>query len=361
MKIITHLSFIIFAAVLSGCKMERPAAVNANTPPSGMVLVEGGTFQMGSENGDTDERPVHAVTLSPFYIDKCEVTYEKWVEVRTWARYHGYTDLTFGQNGFDTSGISCELYMPPGARVQPWGMVQKCNELTDGPSEGYVITSRYGRNVDNSILALRMRRTILWLYTRLRNGYRIENKNNPVTLVGWAGIIQWCNARSEMEGLKPVYYVYGHYGRIIRKGDRIPTDADWNANGYRLPTDAEWEFAARGGMHSRNYEYSGSDKIGDVAWDKENSGGTTHPVGLKQANELGLFDMTGNVEETVQGNPWDTYPSIAQVNPRTGLEQISARGGSCLDGLHRCRNTNRTLGGDRYPWAGFRCVRGAVQ
>lgn len=98
---------------------------------------------------------------------------------------------------------------------------------------------------------------------------------------------------------------------------------------FRLPTEAEWEYAARGGNRSHNYLYSGSDDINEVAWWQDNSGDKLHPVGTKRPNELGLYDMTGNVYEWC--SDWQApYTSGAQTNPKgpqTGSWRVM-RGGN---------------------------------
>ena len=104
---------------------------------------------------------------------------------------------------------------------------------------------------------------------------------------------------------------------------------------FRLPTEAEWEFAASGGNKTHGYTYSGSNNINDVGWSEDNSGDRTHVVATKQANELGIYDMSGNVWEWCQ-DWYAPYPEQAQVNPQgpeTGTERI-VRGG-CMWGHTR--------------------------
>ena len=131
------------------------------------------------------------------------------------------------------------------------------------------------------------------------NGYDIGSvgagtgPNRPATDVSWYQCLKWCNARSEKEGLRPVYKIDT---AIYRTGNSVPT-VDATANGYRLPSEKEWEFAARGGAKTHGYEYSGSNDINAVAWYTSNSGGGAKDVATKQPNELGLSDMSGNVWE----------------------------------------------------------------
>jgi formylglycine-generating enzyme required for sulfatase activity len=129
---------------------------------------------------------------------------------------------------------------------------------------------------------------------------------------------------------------------------------------YRLPTEAEWEYAARGGSRSQGYWYSGSNTLADVGWYEGNSGRKTKPVGTRKANELGIYDMSGNVWEWVEDDWHDNYTGAptdgrAWVNSSRGSYRV-LRGGSWNSAAEGCRaacRSNLALA-DRYSHVGFR-------
>lgn len=218
-----------------------------------MIFVQGGTFPRGDRIGigESDELPLHDVTVSDFYIGKFEVTQGEW-------------EGLMGSNP-----------------AHDWGV---------GP-------------------------------------------NYPVYYVSWYAAVEYCNALSNLEGLVPCYSING-------------TDVSWDLteNGYRLPTEAEWEYAARGGVnHPDNYKYSGTtDSLEDYAWYDSNSAPTTHEVGSKLPNQLGIYDMSGNLWEWC----WDwygAYTTESQTNPsgpESGIERIR-RGGNWGYDAYNCRVANR--------------------
>ena len=130
---------------------------------------------------------------------------------------------------------------------------------------------------------------------------------------------------------------------------------------YRLPTEAEWEYAAKGGQLSKGYKFSGADTIYDAAWIDGNSGKTSHKVGEKRANELGLYDMTGNVWEWCQDIYAEDFykksPAQNPHGPKVGTEYI-LRGGSWINAEFNCRMTERLSSEptERFSNYGFRVV-----
>jgi len=181
------------------------------------------------------------------------------------------------------------------------------------------------------------------------NPSAFKGDNLPVEQVSWYDAVEYCNARSQKEGLTPAYTING-------------TDVTWNrnANGYRLPTEAEWEYACRAGTTTA---YSTGASISDnTGWYDANSGNTTHPVGQKPPNAWGLYDMHGNVYEWC----WDwygDYPTTAQTDPvgaSSGSGRV-ARGGGWGGSAQDVRSAYRLdiTPSLRSASLGFRLVRNA--
>ena len=142
----------------------------------------------------------------------------------------------------------------------------------------------------------------------------------PVFMVSWRDAVAYCNWLSETEKLSKCYQINGNEVKYLD-----------TAKGYRLPTEAEWEFAARGGNQSKGTPFAGGNVINEVGWYIDNANGQSHAVAQKKPNELGLFDMTGNVWEWV----WDAYdglyygksPALNPQGPETSAYRVM-RGGA---------------------------------
>lgn len=205
----------------------------------------------------------------------------------------------------------------------------------------------------------------LWESVMGNNPSNFKGLKRPVEKVSWYDAVEFCNKLSKIEGLKPAYKV-----DKTRKDPHNTSNyeelkwlviCDFSSNGYRLPTEAEWEFAAKGGNKSEGYKFSGSNEVDVVAWYDNNSKGGTYEVGKKQPNELGLYDMSGNIWEWC----WDwfgTYSAGNQTNPKgasAGSYRV-LRGGSWYKIVeYSCRATNRESTNPDYSdlGGGFRIAR----
>ena len=234
-----------------------------------MVYVKGGTFMMGatSEQGDDvyiDEKPVHQVTLSDYYIGKYEVTQGLWEKVM---------------------GTTVEQQRD-----------KEVDSIVEWSKEmGEMTVEEYCEEMGMTMKQLRDESSL----------YGIA-PNYPMYWVSWDEVWEFCRKLTQLTGKK-----------------------------YALPTEAQWEYAARGGEKSKGCKYSGSNDIDKVAWCSDNSGKKIHLVGSKQPNELGIYDMSGNVLEWCQ----DKYHAYNTQNS-AGISSDSGRilrGGSWHSRAGGCR------------------------
>ncbi|MDW7738648.1 MAG: SUMF1/EgtB/PvdO family nonheme iron enzyme [Bacillota bacterium] len=302
LKTIVLITILLFKIALIGCSSDKHVAPD-------MILVKAGSFKMGDEIGDLWDgtKPVHAVTF----------TYDYWV---------GKYPVTF--NEYDDF----------------------CRSTERNPAYDH----GWGR------------------------------EDRPVIHVNWWDAVAYCNWLSEQEKLKPAY---SQDGELLDVNGEVTTDIT-KVEGYRLLTDAEWEYAASGGHEALptppRFLYAGSDDIDEVAWYFNNSGDewkytgsslqvdysrhgatlyegkSTQPVGQKMPNELGIYDMSGNVWEWCH-DYYDLYPDQEVVNPvgaLTGHVRVM-RGGSWIFGANDCRVACRFYRSphDKIYRLGFRVAR----
>ncbi len=270
-----------------------------------LIYVEGGSFVMGDTWGDglSDEKPTHRVELTyDFYIGKYETIFDE---------YDAFCEATGRSKPYD------------------WG---------------------WGRGT------------------------------RPVIKVSWWDAIAYCNWLSEGSELPVAYRLMGEVngGQMLDANGNVTTDIT-KVLGYRLPTEAEWEYAARGGKKSRRNMYAGSNNPDEVAWYWQNSGDKyltgkwdidrinknncrTHQVGTKASNELGLYDMSGNVWEWCSdwydSGYYAKSPTTNPYNYIPGWLRV-IRGGGCYSNAMDARVANR---GDEWPTythgdLGFRIAR----
>lgn len=226
----------------------------------------------------------------------------------------------------------------------------------------------------------------VWLWA-VHNGYQFDNVGrkgwgssntirHPVILVNWFDAVKWCNARSEMERLRPAYYEDELKTRIYKTGHLHLTNhlVDWNATGYRLPTEAEWEKAARDGLKAQLFPWAGNEDDRRFEIDPKRANCWPHVRTTREcgsyppSKNYGLHDMAGNVWEWC----WDWYdphyyqkPDSPHSNPpgaESGSERVLRGGGwRSLGYLLRCSSRFSYKPGKTRGTFGFRVARSVPQ
>lgn len=191
-------------------------------------------------------------------------------------------------------------------------------------------------------------------YLELRDGKIAvvgDSSRLPVSMVGWYGAAFFCNALSLANGRAPCYD--WDFWEIVPK-----------ANGYRMPTYEEWEYLARGGAKGGTHSFAGSDDPAAVAWFVGNSGNAPHPVGALKPNELGLYDMNGNVSEFCSETFRSIITSKSDVSSPLKTSNRIWRGGSFMSATvpvtYFYQNINNPDYYLPFPDVGFRVVSGAL-
>jgi len=314
----------------------RQAARPVQQPVLDMVALDGGTFVRRPD--DT------TITISPLAVARTHTTYAQWKKVLQWGEARGYS--------FSKSGDMGSMY---------------------------------------------------WYHFS-------HTPNEPVVSLTWHDMLVWCNALSEMEGRTPCYYTDEECASVYRQtftyrplkvsGPELvgvaPHRYDkysayeqprvfvrWDTDGYRLPTEAEFEYALRGGTDTQYFWGNDGSKAGDYTWNIANAGGRSHPVGQKQPNPFGLYDIQGNVTQWLFGvarsrvktRPYELDVKNPKASPYwsyklpketyAGYGQSIAGGGSFLYGNFNVNGQHgvtvdpqcyiNTL--NYYPDVGFRVVR----
>lgn len=270
-----------------------------------MVLVKGGSFQMGNSKGlfdfNVEQQPVHKVELSDFFIERFEVTNEEYIiflnDLKNVIQIDS-TDKVF------TNGV--------GIKYMDEIYIDVLNNLDSTIKAGIVLV-----HTDQDI------------HFELIKG----KEKFPVTYTSWYGANAYC---------------------------------EWKYKNGGLPTESQWEYAARGGIFWKLYDfkYSGSNHLDSVAWYWDNAKFRPHQVGLKKPNKLGLYDMSGNLWEWVEDHWHDNYNNAPKDEKAWLLKNAPKdhnrvlRGGAWYYSQGQATVTNRwsDVPDDRHNYKGFRCV-----